>query len=346
MYCIYQPMRPHILIEEKIPFIKGRLEAFADIEYVSGKEFTPQRVKDADALLVRTRDRCDASLLKGSRISLIATGTIGMDHIDTTWCNSAGIKTVNSPGCNAPGVAQYVFSSLIAMHGNLSGARIAVVGCGNVGSIVAEWSVALGLEPLVCDTPREKELRESLPYRFMSLEEALKRCDIVTLHTPLIKSGSHATYHLIDRHIVSMLRGKTLVNAARGAVTDTEALLEAHHRGETRLAIDCWEGEPALSYELLTVSEIASPHIAGYSAEGKQRATRMITEAVGKHFGFTPYVSDLAGDYVPLSHRQPGKFSPERIRDSFDPWYYTELLKMHPENFEKFREELPYRHEV
>lgn len=339
---------PKILIENKIPFIKGRLEPFADVEYVSGAEFTPDRVKDADALLVRTRDRCNEALLGGSKVSLVATGTIGMDHIDVPWCESHGITVRNSAGCNAPGVAQYVLSSLAALHGDLKGLTLGVIGCGNVGSIVAEWAEAAGMNVMVCDPPREALVKagrdRELPYtpkQWHTLDQVLTHADIVTLHTPLTRSGEHATYHLISDREMRLLGRKTLVNAARGPVTDTDALLSS----DARLIIDTWEGEPALNRDLLRKAEIATPHIAGYSAEGKQRATRMITEAVAEKFGIRPDTSDLAPAYVPLNRLPNSKFSIETVSRSYDPMAHTAKLKANPEMFETFRETWPYRPE-
>lgn len=271
--------RPRIIIENKIPFIKGRLEEIADVEYLSPDEFSSTAIADADALIVRTRTRCNAQLLDKSRVKFIATATIGTDHIDTQWCRQKGITLRNAPGCNAPAVAQYVWASILHLGIDPRQITIGIVGCGNVGSIVAEWGERLGAKVLICDPPKAI-LEPHNAHKYIDLDDMLPQCDIVTLHTPLTKTGDHPTYHLISAPQLSLMRpGAVLINAARGAVTDTTALLEYSDSKHLKLVIDCWEGEPFISHELLQKAIIATPHIAGYSIEGKQRATRMVVEA-------------------------------------------------------------------
>ena len=313
-----------ILIENKIPFIKNRLEKFAEVRYLSAEEFTSENVRHADALIVRTRTRCDANLLSGSRVRFIATATIGTDHIDIEWCNANGIKVVNAPGCNAPAVAQYVWASIISIRPKVSDITLGVVGCGNVGRIVAEWGERLGAEVLRCD-PLLAARRED-EYNYMSLEEMLPKCNVVTLHTPLTFSGSHPTYHLIGKHELDLMPLKSvLINAARGGVVDTPALIEKAKSEDIIPIIDCWEGEPFIDEELLDLAYIATPHIAGYSLEGKQRATRMVVEATASFFDFPidkENLNDLADTYIGKS-----SISLERIVESYCPMSDTECLR-------------------
>lgn len=333
-----------IIADRFIPFLQGRLEGIADICYIDPAEFTPQRVRDADALLIRTRTRCNAELLEGSAVRFIATCTIGMDQFDLPWCHSAGIATANAPGCNAPGVAQYVWAALLRAGMTPGKHRIGVVGYGNVGRIVAEWGEALGFEMLLNDPPllETGKLPEKIHGQFADLDTLLAECDAVTFHTPLTKSGAHPTHHLFSDSKVALLpRGGIIVNAARGPVTSTDALLKAHRERDTRLIVDTWEGEPHISRPLLDASLFGTFHIAGYSLQGKQRATRMAVEALCRHFSLPMLdVSDLAAPY------RPGcAVTADEILRSYDPATDTEALRRDPEMFEAMRDHYRFRSE-
>lgn len=331
--------RLKIVVDDNIPFIKGRLEPVADVVYVDQFGFTPELVRDADAMIIRTRTRCDAALLAGSSVKIIATATIGMDQFDLDWCRQAGIVCRNSPGCNAPGVAQYVWSALLRAGFDPKRHTLGVVGCGNVGSIVADWGRKLGAKVLVNDPPKAadpnwEETNTPLP-------ELLEQADAVTLHTPLIKSGPWPTFHLMDSsHIAMMKPGAILVNAARGPVADNLALLQAVEQGRIRAIIDTWEGEPRLNRDLLARAEFGTFHIAGYSLQGKQRATRMVLEAIGEYFGFTPDTSGLEGPYS-----APDAVSARTILDSYDPMADTLPLRRDPDAFDTLRRNYNFRPE-
>lgn len=325
------PSRPIIVADSKIPFLKGRLEPFADITYLDPQEITADSVRDADGLIVRTRTVCDSRLLEGSRVKMIATATIGMDHLDLPWLSSHHIKAVNAPGCNAPGVAQYVWASLLTMGLRAERMRIGVVGYGNVGHIVADWGRKLGATVLVNDPPREEAGYSD--ERYGSLDTILRECDVVTLHTPLTKTGKHPTFHLIsETELRKMRRGAVLVNAARGAVADNAVLNGLQDELGIFTVLDTWENEPSINLGLLEKATIATPHIAGYSKEGKQRATRMACEAIGEFFGFTPCTGDLAANYHPAP-----KVTAEAILRSYTPLPDTGALKGSPADFEKLR---------
>ena len=277
---------PRIVADNKIPYLKGVFEPVADVEYLSPDLITPQAVADADVLVVRTRTHCDAALLSGSRCRFIATATIGFDHIDTEYCRAHGIGWTNAPGCNASSVAQYVLASLYIWaeknRRTLPSCCIGVVGVGHVGSIVADYCRRIGMTVLLNDPPRaEREGGES----FTPLGELAERCDILTFHTPLVSGGDHPTFHLADRHFLSGLRRKPLlINSARGEVVDNAALAVALSDGIVGDAVvDCWEHEPDAMPELLRSALIATPHIAGYSADGKANATRMAVDAVAHY---------------------------------------------------------------
>lgn len=333
-----------IIIDDKIPFIKGRLEeAGIDAVYAAPGDITPQLAADADALIVRTRTRCDESLLGKSAVKLVVTATIGTDHIDLAWCREKGITVCNAAGCNAPGVAQYVWSSLIRTGFDCKRQTLGVVGLGNVGSIVADWGRRMGAKVIVCDPPRKKAGHTDFDY--IPLAELIEKSDAVTLHTPLTRGGEDPTYHLIGEKELNLLRsGAILINSSRGPVVDNAAWLRSLHCGGTRAVIDVWEGEPRIDTCLMAAAAISTPHIAGYSYEGKQRATRMALEAVERYFGVTVPLDGLCADY-----RSPGADFPEdvavQITASYNPFNDDALLRANPEDFERLRGSYDYRHE-
>lgn len=334
--------RPHIIIESNIPFIKGTLEGEADVEYLPPQAIDASAMRDADALITRTRTRCDAALLDGSRCSMIASATIGLDHVDTAYCLSRGIEVANAPGCNAPAVAQYVLASVIKAYGadRLSDLTIGIVGVGHVGKIVERWARGLGMNVLLCDPPRAEE---EGPDGFTDLDTICAEADIITIHTPYTRSGRHATHHLFDdARLHTLRRQPMLINAARGPIVDNEALCRAiDSRLVSRAVIDCWENEPAISRKLLSRTFIATPHIAGYSRQGKIRASRMASEAVARHFSLTLPEPEPK---VPMT--APKIVSAEAIAASYDPMADTEALRAAPEMFEDLRNHYNLREEV
>lgn len=333
--------RLKIIVERNIPFMSGLLEPYAEVRYLAAQEITSEAVRDADAIVVRTRTRCDAALLAGSRCKLVVTATIGMDHIDIGWCASHGISVANAPGCNAPAVAQYVFASLESVINRPIGQySLGVVGAGHVGSIVEQWARSLDMKVLVCDPPREKAEGGD---GWSSLEDIARQCDIITFHTPLTRNGEDATWHLADgRFFASLDRAPIVVNSARGPIVDTAAMVSALDCGLVGAAvIDCWEGEPEISRDLLRRAAIATPHIAGYSYEGKVRATRMALDALSSFFGF-PKIAMA----VEAPCGIPCEVKPLAVLDSYDPHADSEALKASPGSFEKLRDGYDYRHEV
>ena len=277
-----------IVCDNKIPFLKGVLEPYAEVLYLPGKETTPADVRDADALITRTRTKCNAALLEGSSVKVIATATIGFDHIDTAWCESHGIAWENAPGCNSWSVKQYIASvlvSLAARHGlRLEDLTLGVVGVGNVGSKVAQVGRILGMKVLLNDPPRA---RKEGPDAFTGLDELVRRSDIVTLHVPLQRAGEDATFHLFDeKRLGSMCPGQILINSSRGEVVDNKALKATLLNGGLKGAVlDVWEGEPELDSELVGLLDYSTPHIAGYSADGKANGTTMSVRTVARRLG-------------------------------------------------------------
>lgn len=330
---------PKILVDNNIPYISGRLEPVAEVTYLDQFGFTPGIVKDADAMIIRTRTKCNSDLLQGSSVKKIATATIGTDQIDIPWCQEAGISVSNSPGCNAPAVAQYVWAALLRLGFDPYTQTLGIVGCGNVGSIVAQWGRMMGARILISDPPREEK---GIPDDYVPLHKLMEESDAVTLHTPLIRDGKHPTFHLIGEKELSLMKPNAiLVNAARGPVLDSEALLPYLRSKALRGVIDTWEGEPELSVPLLNEVEIGTFHIAGYSRQGKERATRMVLEAMERFFDFEVDKSGLSGPYIP-----PVKVTPEDITASYDPYKDSALLKESPHLFDILRRDYDYREEV
>ena len=274
-----------IVADKAIPFLRGVFEPYAEVLYRDGASFSREDVHDADALVTRTRTRCNAALLEGSSVSLIASATIGLDHIDASWCNDHGISFQNAPGCNAGGVVQYVFSAIFGLADrkglDLDGLTLGIVGVGNVGRRVASVATRLGFKVLLNDPPRARKEGSS---GFVSLDEIVRSADIITCHVPLIRDGEDATYHLFDRQRLSSLRpDQILINSSRGEVVDNLALKAVLKAGGLRAAsLDVWENEPDIDTELLDLLFTGTPHIAGYSLDGKANGTWMSVQAVAR----------------------------------------------------------------
>ncbi len=286
MWFNYKTMK--IIIDDKIPYIRGAFEGVAEVIYLPGSKTTPEVVKDADAIVTRTRTICNEKLLAGSTVKFIATATIGYDHIDTDYCDSAGIKWTNAPGCNSKSVEQYIASTLMVLaerkNLQLKDLCIGVVGVGNVGSKVARVADLLGMKVLLNDPPRERAEGSST---FISLNQVMDDADIITLHVPLNMKGEDATFHLGDETFFSVLKKKPiLINSCRGEVVDTLSVKNALKNGHiSGFTCDCWENEPDIDLELLAMTEIATPHIAGYSKDGKAIGTQMSVHAISQFFG-------------------------------------------------------------
>lgn len=325
-----------IAVDPNIPFIDAPLRSLSGVEITH--DLTRPSVMDADALITRTRTRCDASLLDGSRVKFIATATIGTDHIDLPYCESRGITVANAPGCNAPAVAQWVLAA-VRDTGGYEGRTLGVIGAGNVGSILIRWAEGLGMRVLVNDPP----LQASAPdrYAWSDLRQIAAEADVISVHTPLTRGGAHPTYHLVNDEFVDMLRRRPLLlNAARGPVTDTRALLRALREGRvSALGIDCWEGEPEIDTALLGGARFATPHIAGYSREGKIRATQIVLDSLSRHLGLS---HPLAAD-APAINPVPERVVAGDI--TYDIAADTERLKNCPSGFEEQRNRYDLRHE-
>ena len=365
-----------LVIDSKIPFIRGFAEQLGETVYLSGADITAADVRDADALIIRTRTHCNEALLAGSAVRFVATATIGYDHIDTDFMHHAHIAWSNCPGCNATSVAQYVEAAclLLAAHGCWSetqcptpltapvdirrpernvfaGLTLGIVGVGHVGKSVAKRAAAMGFEQiLLCDPPRAEREGQAT---FTPFDELARRCDIITFHTPLTHAPQpHATYHMAsEAWFDSLQRCPVIINTSRGEAIDTEALKRAIDSGRVRTAvIDTWENEPHIDRELLQKVFIGTPHIAGYSADGKANGTRMALQAVARHFdlstdAFESVVPPPLPEGFAYYPEGQGRLLAEELR-LYDPTRDAEALRTHPECFEKLRGDYPLRREM
>ena len=346
-------MKLKIVYDERVPYVAEALGDKCELVALPASEITKERVADADGLIIRTRTCADRNLLEGSRCKIVATATIGTDHIDREWCESAGIKVVNAPGCNAPAVAQWVFAAIASVPSLPDTPVLGVVGAGHVGSIVAKWGKEMGMDVLVCDPPRA---RKEGPEGFCDLATIAEKADIITFHTPLTTEGDDATYHLAGERFFKTLKKKPyILNAARGPVTDTRAMLDALDSGKIAgVMIDCWEGEPEINRELLKRAIVATPHIAGYSLEGKIRATAMATQEVEKMLypdscgetDMSHIARDAEGEWIHVPHGAAEGVTMRGVAESYDIAADTARLKRSPEEFENLRNNYALRHEV
>lgn len=376
-----------LVIDDKIPFIREAAARLGECIFLPGAAITADDVREADVLITRTRTQVNRALLEGSKVQLVVTATIGHDHIDKAYLAEKGIAWHNCPGCNARSVAQYVRNSLwiAAVEGcfgancptadenlgnlcdstthntvfskvfdptnapfcaTLRGLTVGIVGVGHVGTAIAEILAAEGCRLLRCDPPKGE------PH---TLADLAREADVISLHTPLTFEGEHATFHMADRSFFeSLQRCRVFVNAARGECANTAAVEWALSEGKIRAAvIDTWENEPHISASLLRDALIATPHVAGYSADGKANGTRMSLEAVARHFGLDAHF-DLPAPALPaefsygalpttLSHRLPER-ALAQLR-LYNPLTDTERLRAAPEDFEQQRGNYPLRRE-
>jgi erythronate-4-phosphate dehydrogenase len=276
-----------IVADSKIQLVKEAFADVAEIALLDAQRITADTVREADALLVRSETKVDNALLQASRVRFVGTATIGTDHIDTDELQWQGIGFASAPGSNANSVAEYIVAALLVLARRfgfgLDGKTLGVVGVGNIGNIVAKYAQALEMTILQNDPPLARSSGDPV---FLPLD-ALMVADIITLHVPLTKSGPDRTYHLFDeKRIRQMKPGSILINTSRGAVADTDALRNALRTGHLAACVlDVWENEPTIDTQLLSLATLGSPHIAGYSYDGKINGTAMIHRALCKHFG-------------------------------------------------------------
>lgn len=331
-----------IVIDEKIPYLKDTLLRVGyDVVAKPGTAISRCDVADAYALFVRTRTKCNAELLDGSSVRFIGTATIGYDHIDIDYCEKNNIVWKNAAGCNAGAVLQYVQSAIYEWTESVEGLSIGIVGVGEIGSRVADWAKRAGMIVYKNDPPKAKQTVGE----FVSLEEIAEKCDIITFHPTLERGGDFPTYHLADKRFFNILKKcRLLINASRGEVVDNMALLNAIKESRVlAVAVDVWENEPLINEELLEKAFIATPHIAGYSAEGKMNATRMVLDAF---LDFVEYTDTVEVESLPIPKNEIfASNEREAFLSIYSPLVDTRMLKEVPGDFESLRNNYMLRRE-
>ena len=314
------------------------------VMYLPGKEITAEDVKDADALIVRTRTKCNEALLKGSKVKFIGTATIGFDHIDADYCQKNHIAWSNCPGCNAGSVEQYLHSVLLLLQKEkgivLKEQTLGIIGVGHVGSRIECLAKDMGMKIVLNDPPRADQGEKG----FEDLRSIAEKCDIITFHTPLIHNGKYKTYHLANKEFFDALKKKPIIiNTSRGEVIDTTAIMNALDKRQISDAvIDVWEHEPDINLNLLNRIFLGTPHIAGYSADGKANATNMVLKALCKHF-------NIKAEFNIIPPEDPIKEYSEdeeiKALQKYNPHRDCELLRKDPTTFEYLRGNYPLRRE-
>ncbi len=351
---IFYPM--NIVVDANIPFAEKAFSVFGNVRVASGRQIDHTLVKDADLLLVRSVTRVDRALLENTTVRFVGTATIGTDHVDADYLAGRGIAFVSAPGSNARSVAEYVACALVhVFEGDpeaLSRRTLGVIGKGNVGSRVLSIAYGLGMRCLVCDPPLE---RAGGGKEFVPLDETIRGSDIVTLHVPLTDSGAYPTRYLVDAKFIGRMKPSAmLINTSRGRVVREAALLSLRNRLGP-VVLDVWEDEPAIGLKTLAAADIATPHIAGYSYDGKVRGCRMLFNAVAAFLNrkvqWDDAVSDIGAEEKTIDVREakrplacalenayPIMEDDARLRaivDRKDPGaYFDELRKKYPKRIE------------
>jgi len=345
-----------IVADSHIPFLKGVLEPFAQINYFPGEEIKNLDLSDTDAIIIRTRTKCNRKLLNNSGISFIASATIGVDHIDLEYCKTNYITVQNAPGCNSASVCQYIMSALTYLsktrRWSLKDKTLGVVGHGNVGTKVAGMAKILGMNVIVNDPPKQKT---NYNYSYVSIKEIIRFSDIISLHVPLTKSGLYKTFRMVNKKFLSeMSVNQILINSSRGGVVDEVVLKETlTNKKIYGVILDVWENEPCIDQEFMNKTIIGTPHIAGYSVDGKANGTAKVVNQISRYFNFgleNWYPTELPKpESTILSSLNPGKSDEELLYDillkTYDIQQNNMNFKNNPKNFEHFRYSHPIRRE-
>ncbi|MBP0050018.1 4-phosphoerythronate dehydrogenase PdxB [Marinobacterium sp. AK62] len=349
-----------IVADENIPALEPLFGAFGRLRTCAGRTLSPEQVRDADVLLVRSVTAVNQQLLAGSRVRFVGTATIGTDHVDQSWLAEQGIGFSSAPGCNADSVVDYVLAALfnlLAESGdNLRQKTLGIVGVGNVGGRLQQRLEALGVSLLLCDPPRQHQ--EADTTAFVSLNELLQQADIICLHTPLTTTGRWPTRHLLHADNLKLIKPDAiLLNAGRGPVVDNKALLAlSKQRPDLKLVLDVWEHEPEVSVALAEHCRIATPHIAGYALDGKIRGTWMLYRALCQHLGRSPEIAlDSVLPQAPVTSMtlSPGCSLLEPVRTVYDIYRddraFRQMLARGadgiPKGFDQLRRYYPERRE-
>ncbi|MCF8338961.1 MAG: 4-phosphoerythronate dehydrogenase [Bacteroidales bacterium] len=339
-----------IVADKHIPYLKGVLDSLADITYLPAREITSNAIREADALIIRTRTRCDRNFLTGTKVQFIVSATSGADHIDFDYCREQGITCKNAPGCNSSSVAQYLTAALLQIaekeRSSFNELTLGIIGVGHVGEKVRQVGEAFGMEVLLNDPPRK---RHEKSHRYTSLENLLQQADIISLHVPLNKSGRDQTLALVDKDFLSKMKaGSWLINTSRGEVAKTSDLLEAP--SDRKYILDVWENEPLLNRDLLSRTELGTSHIAGYSVNGKANATQTIVRELSRYFqlGLDDFIPQIPLPTENIIIPQGGNVFQQMqstVFQSYSIAFDDQLLRKKPEDFEKHRKDYRRRWE-
>lgn len=336
------------VVDSAVPFLKGVLEPYSEVVYRAGFEMCREDLLDADALIIGTRTKCGRDLLEGTPVKLIATATIGTDHIDVPWCDSAGIIVTNAAGCDAGGVMNYVFSALYGVASrkgiSLEGKTIGIVGVGHVGKLVDRVASSLGFNVMRYDPPREKAEGH---FGFTTLDNLLSSSDIVTLHVP----HNPSTFRMADESFFSRMKeGAIFINSARGEIVDDLALKKAASK-LSAIVIDTWNHEPDVDRELIDLADIATPHIAGYSYKGKQNGAAMSVKSLARYFSIEPLydyfpeeVLELESVKLELKGLSQGEIT-SLMQYNYPIFTDDFLFRMDPSSFDSLRSGYQFRRE-
>ncbi|GMU92844.1 MAG: erythronate-4-phosphate dehydrogenase [Candidatus Hydrogenedentota bacterium] len=279
-----------IVVDENIPYGKEAFSQLGEVVLCPGRQITAADVREADLLIVRSITKVNSSLLDGSQVRFVGTATIGEDHVDTVYLAEHGIAFASAPGCNANSVGEYVVAAMLYLaetrEFRLQDRKLGIIGHGNVGKNVERKAQVLGMTCVVNDPPLARETGDP---KYRPLDEIFE-CQIITVHVPLTRSGMDATYHLLDEAFFKRVKtGAIIINTSRGAVVDGKALQNALELGKVGASVlDVFENEPNISTELLANCAIGTPHIAGYSFDGKVNGTRQVYEATCRFLGVHP----------------------------------------------------------
>jgi erythronate-4-phosphate dehydrogenase len=346
-----------IVADENIPALESMFGRDVMLQRIAGRSMTAEHIKDADVLLVRSITQVNETLLENAtQLKMVGTATIGTDHIDQHYLADKGIPFFNAPGCNADAVVEYVLTvihnTLFEKGMELAGLTVGIVGVGNVGGRLHQRLRKLGVNVLINDPPRSHKGDAG----FVDLETVLQQADILCLHTPLVKDGEWPTYHLLAEKQLSALKsGVLLINAGRGPVIDNDALLTfLEQRDDLTVVLDVWESEPRLNPLLVAKTQIATPHIAGYSYDGKLRGTHMLRCRFSEVFGVIP--PEPLSSYLPQAsihhvHVTNDVAIHDLMNMVYDPYRDDRALRKtlfcadQPQQFDLLRKNYPIRRE-
>ncbi|MEG8946715.1 4-phosphoerythronate dehydrogenase [Rosettibacter firmus] len=323
-----------IIADENIPQVKDAFSSFGEVKLFAGRSITNKDLLDADVLLVRSVTKVNKELLENTKIKFVATATIGTDHIDKEYLKERNIVFADAAGCNAYSVAEYVICAIARLFNiynkKFNNSKIGIIGYGNIGKKVAAFARTLGFNVLINDPPLQ---REGFPENFCSLEEALS-ADVITFHVPLNLDGIDKTFHLLDEEKLNLIKSEAiLINTSRGPVVDNLALKKRLiEKNDLLTVLDVWENEPQIDTQLLGLVNISTPHIAGYSYEGKINSTLFIynkfCEFMNIEPAWHPVVNNVENNIITVDNNE----SLEKLIDKICSYIYdinedSKLLK-------------------